>query len=129
LGIRVRRIQLRTKFFLALLGISAGLTAATLLIVEYSVRTQVRAALREQLDSSVRTYEVFEKQREETSTRSAQLIANLPYLRALMTTRDPTTIEDASIDIWRWSRSDLLVLADTTGKMAALRTNSPGVTR
>ena len=124
----MRTIQLRTKFLLSLLAISAGLTTATLLIVRYNMRAQVRDSIREDLRNAVNTYQIFEKQRQSTSTPSVRLIANLPYLRALMTTRDAATIADGSIDIWRLSGSDLLALADQTGRIQALTTNWPGFT-
>jgi len=117
----VRRIRLRTKFLLSLLAISAGLTSATLLIVSYRVQSQVRAGIREDLHNSVSTYRTFEQQQDATLTRSAELLANLPNVRALMTTRDPATIQDASQGIWQLSGSDLLVLADPTGRVLALR--------
>jgi signal transduction histidine kinase len=120
----VRKTQLRTKFLLALLAITAGLTAATLLIVSYGVRRQVRAGIREDLQNSVNTYQIFEKQRDEKSTQSARLIANLPYLRALMTTGDKATIEDGATDIWKLSQSDMMALADDSGKMAAFRSQA-----
>jgi signal transduction histidine kinase/ActR/RegA family two-component response regulator len=124
----VRNIQLRTKFLLSLLAISAGLTTATLLIVRSRVRAQVRDSIREDLRNSVNAYQIFEKQRQSTSLQSARLIANLPYLRALMTTRDVPTIADGSKDIWRLSGSDLMVLADRSGTVAALRANSSAFT-
>ncbi len=122
----MRTIRLRTKFLLSLLAISAGFTAATLFIVSYSVQKRVREGLREDLSNSVNTYESFERQREATLTRSAALLANLPNLRALMTTRDAATIQDASADVWRLSGSDLLVLADRAGNVVALRTTATG---
>jgi signal transduction histidine kinase/ActR/RegA family two-component response regulator len=124
----VRHIQLRTKFLLSLLAISAGLTTATLFIVRYTMRNQVRESIQEDLRNSVNTYQTFEKQRQATSAQSARLIANLPYLRALMTTRDTATIADGAIDIWRLSGSDLLVLASQTGKVLALTTSGPSFT-
>ena len=121
------KFRLRTKFLLSLLAISAGLTAATLLIVSYNVRKRVRESIREDLRNSVNTYQSFAIQREEALTRSAILLANLPNVRALMTTDDNATIQDASADIWKLSGSDLLVLANRSGKVAALRTNRPGL--
>src|SRR5262249_12724814 len=56
-------------------------------------------------------------------------LANLPSLKALMTTRDAATIQDASTDIWRLAPSDLFVLADPTGTVAAIHTSIPGITR
>ena len=121
-GQSVTKIRLRTKFLLSLLAISTGLTAATLLIVSYSVQKRVRENIRSDLRNSVNTYKGFESQREEALTRSAALLANLPNVRALMTTEDAATIEDASTDVFRLSGSDLLVLANRTGNVAAVRT-------
>ena len=123
------KIRLRTKFLLSLLAISAGLTAATLLIVSYSVQKRVRESIREELRNSVNTYKSFEKQREESLTRSAELIANLPNVRALMTTDDAVTIQDASADIYQLSGSDLLILANRAGTVAGLRTSASGLDR
>jgi signal transduction histidine kinase/CheY-like chemotaxis protein len=125
----VSKIRLRTKFLLSLLVISAGLTTATLLIVSYTVQNRVRESIREELRASVDSYKSFERQREETLTRSAELIANLPNVRALMTTDDAATIQDASADVWNLSGSDLLVLADRAGTVAGLRTSTPGLER
>ena len=113
--------RLRTKFLLSLLAITAGLTAATLLIVSYSVRKRVRENIREDVRNSVSNYQSFQAQQEESLTRSAVLLANLPNVRALMTTEDAATIEDASADVWKLSGSDLLVLANRAGNVVAVR--------
>ena len=120
-------IRLRTKFLLSILAVSAGLMAATLLIVSYSVRKRVRESIREELRNSVNTYQSSEKQRQDTLARSASLLAQLPNVRALMTTEDNATIQDASADVWRLSGSDLLVLANRAGNVNALRASSVGV--
>jgi signal transduction histidine kinase/CheY-like chemotaxis protein len=125
----VRKIRLRTKFLLSLLAISAGLTAGTLFIVGYNVQKRVRENILEDLRNSVNTYESFDRQRQETLTRSAQLLANLPNVRALMTTRDANTIQDGSADVWRLSGSDLLVMADRSGNLLALRADAAGFAR
>ncbi len=125
-GFFLRNFKLRTKFLLSLLAITTGLTTATLLIVRYSVQSRVRESIREDLRNSVNTYKSFEQQRDLALTRSASLIANLPNVRALMTTRDEATIQDASYDIQRLSGSDLLVLADRTGIVTAVRSARTG---
>ena len=121
-GLFLQKIRLRTKFLLSLVAISTCLTAAALLIVSYSVQKRVRQSLGEDLRDSLKTYQSFESQREEALTRSAALLANLPNVRALMTTEDAATIEDASADVWKLSGSDLLVLANRTGNISAVRT-------
>ncbi len=122
------KIRLRTKFLLSLVVISSGLMTATLLTVRYSVQKQVRASLRDDLRNSVNTYQKFEQQSDETLTRSAQLVANLPNLRALMTTHDIPTIQDASGDIWQLSGADFMVLVDPECKVMALRAGSKDLT-
>ena len=123
----MRTLRLRTKFLLSLVAISAGLTVATLLIVRYSVQKQVRRAIRDDLDTSVNTYRSFELQREISLTHAAELVANLPLVRALMTTQDAATIQDASEGIWRLSGSDLLILAGRQGNVLGLRNRTSGL--
>jgi signal transduction histidine kinase len=122
-------IRLRTKFLLSLLAISSGLTCATLLIVRHTVRLHIRKEIFGDLRNSVTTFQSFQKQREATLTRSAELLANLPSLKASMTTQDAATIQDASGDFWRLAGSDLFVLADRSGKVVAFHTATLGLTR
>jgi len=123
----VSKIRLRTKFLLSLVAITAGLTSATLLIVRYSVQKQVRRSIRDDLDTSVNTYRSFELQREIALTHAAELVANLPLVRALMTTQDGPTIQDASENIWRLSGSDLLILAGRQGNVLGMRFRGSGL--
>jgi signal transduction histidine kinase/CheY-like chemotaxis protein len=125
----VRKVRLRTKFLLSLLAITAGLSSATLLIVSYSVQKRVRENIREDLHNSVDIYQSFESQREATLKRSAQLLANLPNVRAMMTTQDSATIQDASADVWNLSGSDLMVFADRSGDVVAMRAKNASFER
>ncbi len=122
-------IRLRTKFLLWLLLSSLGLTCAALLVVRHSVGKQVRNEISTDLRNSVVTFQSVQRQRETALSRSAELLANLPTLKALMTTRDAATIQDASRDIWRLSGSSLFVLADRTGRVVALHNLKSGFTR
>src|SRR2546427_5244395 len=123
------RIRLRTKFLLLSALISIAITCAALLIVRHSVQIEVRRQIAGDLVNSVSTFQNFLRQREATLTRSAELIASLPNLRALMTTQHTATIQDASSDLWRIAGSDLFVLADRAGNVVALHTPTPGFTR
>jgi signal transduction histidine kinase len=123
------KLRMRTKFLLSMLLISAGLTSTSLLLVRHSVQWQVKKEIFSDLRNSVSTFQNFQQERELTLTRSADLLADLPNLRALMTTHDQATIQDASTDLWRLAGSDLFVLADRDGKVAALHTTTPGFSR
>src|SRR2546429_3176568 len=123
------RGKLRTKFLLSLVIVSASLTWATLLIVRHRVRLRVRDEIFEGLRNSVVTFQSLQGQRERMIERSAALLANLPSLKAVMTTEHEATIQDASTDFWRLAGSDLFVLADRSGKLAALDTATSGFRR
>ena len=123
------KLRLRTKFLLSFLLISSALTCGTLLIVQHQVTLQLRGDISGDLRNSVAAFQDFQRQRELSLTHSAELLANLPNLRAMMTTQDAPTIQDASAEIWRLAGSELFLLADRTGKVAALHTATPGFTR
>ena len=123
------KLRMRTKFLLSMLLISAGLTCTSLLLVRRSVQGQVKKEIFADLHDSVSTFQNFQRERELTLTHSAELLADLPPLRAQMTTQHEATIQDASNALWRLAGSDLFVLADRTGRVVALHTASPGLTR
>ena len=55
-------------------------------------------------------------------------MANLPVLKALMTSRHPPTIQDASGDLFRLSGGDLFALVDDTNHIVGFHTRAPGLT-
>jgi signal transduction histidine kinase len=123
------RVRLRTKFLLSMVLITAGLTSLSLLLVRQSVRSEVQREIFSDLRNSVSTFQNFHREQQTTLSHSADLLADLPNLRALMTTNHEATIQDGSTPLWRLAGSDLFVLADRSGKVVALHTNSPGFTR
>ncbi len=127
--VTVLKGRLRTKLLVPLVLATMCVTWATLLLVRQRVRVRVRQEIFEALQNSVVTFQNFQHQREVTLARSAALLANLPNLKALMTTRHAATIQDASTDFWRQIGSDLFVLADRTGKLMALHTATSSLTR
>ncbi|HZR58065.1 MAG TPA: HAMP domain-containing sensor histidine kinase [Terriglobales bacterium] len=122
------KLRLRTKFLLSMLLISAGLTSISLLLVRHRVDAQIRKEIFADLQNSVSTFQNFQRERETTLSHSADLLADLPNLRAMMTTHHQATIQDASSDLWRLAGSDLFVLADRSGVVVALHTSSNGFT-
>jgi signal transduction histidine kinase len=109
--------------------ITAGLTAMSLLVVRHNMERHVREGIVQDLRNSVITFQNFQHDREVMLTRSAELVADLPNMRSIMTSHDPATIQDASKDVWQLTGSDLFALADRNGKVVALHTRSPGFTQ
>src|SRR5450631_3872949 len=95
------KLRLRTKFLLSMLLISAGLTSGSLLLVRRTVQHQIKNEISADLQNSVTTFQNFQREREVTLSHSADLLADLPNLRALMTTQDEATIQDGSDSLWR----------------------------
>jgi signal transduction histidine kinase len=112
-----------------MLLITAGLTTTSLLLVRHSVQGNIRQEIAVDLRNSVGTFGIFQRQRELMLTRSAELLADLPITRSIMTSRDPVTIQDASQDVFHNAKSDLFVLVDRSGKVVALHTRTAGFNR
>ncbi len=123
------RVRLRTKFLIAMLLTSAGLTAVSLLIVQRTVENQVRRGLGNDLANSVETFRNVQREREASLARSAELMADIPSLKALMTSHHPPTIQDASREMFRLSGGDLFALLDPADQFVGFHTKSPGITR
>ena len=127
-------MRLRSKFLLAMLLISAGLTSTSLLVVRRLVETHLRNQILQDTRNSVATFRNAQAQRESALQNTAALMANLPILRALMTSGDPMTIQDASADLFRLaaepaggrSAAHLFVVADRAGVVMGLHDNGAG---
>src|SRR5579859_2888647 len=122
-------VRLRTKLILSLILISSGLATSTVLIVRHEVQKRAQDDIDEALRNSVVTFQNFQREREATLARSAGLLADLPILRALMTTEHAATIQDGSADLWQLAKSDLFFLADSEGRVVALHTSAQGFSR
>jgi len=123
------RLRLRTKFLIAMLLTSAGLTAVSLLIVQHTVANHVRGGLSSDLADSVQTFSNLQREREADLARLAELMADLPSLKALMTSRHAPTIQDGSREMFHLSGGDLFALIDPSNQIVGFHTKSPGITR
>jgi signal transduction histidine kinase len=122
------RLRLRTRFLLSMLLITTGLTTTSLLLVQRSIRSNVRQSIAVNLKNSVAAFQDFRHERETMLTSDVALLADLPITRSIMTAPDPVTIQDASRAVWQIASSDLFVLVNASGKVVALHTKTPGFT-
>ena len=112
-----------------MLLITTGLTTISLLLVQRSIRSNVRQSIAVNLRNSVAAFQDFRHERETMLTSDVALLADLPITRAIMTGSDPFTIQDASQGISQIAASDLFVLIDRSGRVVALHTKTPGFTK
>ena len=126
--VQLPRLRLRTRFLLSMLLITTGLTTTSLLLVQRSIRSNVRQSIAVNLKNSVAAFQDFRHERETMLTSDVALLADLPITRAIMTGSDPVTIQDASRAVWQIASFDLFVLVNSNGQVVALHTKTPGFT-
>ena len=112
-----------------MLLITAALTTTSLFLVQRSIRNNVRQSIAVNLRNSVAAFQDFRHERETMLTSDVALLADLPITRAIMTSPDPVTIQDASQDISQIAASDLFVMVDRKGQVVAVHTKTPGFTK
>ncbi len=115
----LRLSRMRTLLLVALLALSVGLTILSLIVVRITLDRQIQRDLASDLQHSVATYRNIQRQRNVTLARESALLADLPSLKALMTTEDVRTIQDGGKDFWQLSGLDLFQLYDRGGALVA----------
>ncbi len=112
-------VRTRVLLLTSLVLIVTGTTASSLLIVRSRLRQHVREGLTADLRHSVETFQDLARLRLAALDQESALLASLPSLKALMTSNDPRTIADDSIEFWHTSGNDLFGLADADGRVLA----------
>jgi signal transduction histidine kinase len=118
--------RLRTQLFIATLLIICGLTGALLLIIRHTVSVETDREVRDGTEASVRAFESVQRQREQQLSRTAAMLADLPIVKAQMTTEHALTIQDASTSWWKLSGSDLFILALPDRRVVAFHVTKSG---
>jgi signal transduction histidine kinase len=114
------RLRLQTQLLVSTLLIICALTGAILLIVRHTVSRQIDSQVKDSTEASIREFEIVQRQLQAQLSRTAALLAEIPTLKALMTTHDIPTIQDGSVPFWNLAGSDLFLLADPAGRVVAL---------
>ena len=123
------RLRLQSQLLLSTLLIICALTGAILLIIRHTVRTQIAGQVKYSTDASIQEFGTVQRQLQLQLSRTASLLAEIPTLKALMTTRDAPTIQDGSTPFWKLAGSDLFLLADPEGRVVALDVTQKGLNR
>jgi signal transduction histidine kinase len=127
-GSLMASLRLRTQLLVATLLIICPLTGALLFIVRYAVRSEIAKQVQENTGTSLRAFESVQRDRQLQLSRTAAMLAELPTLKALMTTQHALTIQDASDPFWKLAGSDLFLLANTRGEVLGFHVAKAGWT-
>ena len=121
------RLRFRTQLLLSMFAVACILTAATLLVVRYSIRSEIEGQAQSGLSESVQAFQQVQREQASELRRTAALIAELPTFKAMMSTEHAPTIQDASAAFWNLSGADLLVLAGSDGQVKAFQAGPGGM--
>jgi signal transduction histidine kinase len=113
----MRQLRMRTTLLIALFSLSIGLSTLGLLIIRIHIQNQIQKELASDLARSVISFQQQESQQLAMLEREASLLANIPSLKALLTTQDDRTIADGSLDFWKLSGSGFFALLRQDGKL------------
>lgn len=113
-------MRMRTLLLIPLLLIPILLTSASLLVLRRQMQRQMRESVAADLSHSTATNRNLAQQRRASLGREALLLAYQPSLRALMTTRDPRTIQDEGGAYAQLSGADLFALLSPSGTVNAV---------
>lgn len=115
----LHRLRMRTALLVPLLIVFVGWTLLSILTLRIIVEQQTKNDLSLDLSHSISTYFNLQHQHHDLMLQQASLIADLPTIKALMTSGDRQTIQDGSADYWHTSKSDLFVLFNPDFDIAA----------
>jgi signal transduction histidine kinase len=120
-------LRLRSQLFIAALIIILALTGSLLFFIRHTVNKEVQKQVREGTEESIHAFESVQRERELQLSRTAAMLADLPSLKALMSTEHALTIQDGSEAFWKLAGSDLFVLARPDKEVVALHMTRPGL--
>ena len=115
-------LRLRTKFLLSMVLVIAGLTWVVLLVVRQTVQERARQELATSAHNSLMIFEILQHQRQVVMSRKADLLATSAFL----SNSDASEFTDSTNNPLNTSSSDLIALADPSGKVVALHTTHSG---
>jgi signal transduction histidine kinase len=120
-AVRDRGPGVRTQLLLilAMSLITAGATLVSMLAIRGPLQSLFAQELSSDLDQSLAIFETMQAQHLAALDRENALLADLPSLKALMTTSDERTIQDGGVEFWKVSGDDLFALADRDGNVKA----------
>jgi signal transduction histidine kinase len=121
---RKRGIRTYALLVLGMAVVTLIVTSLCVSIIRNRWQAQVTEDLSQDLEHSVTAFQDLQGERLGALERENALLAELPTLKALMTSGDDLTIQDGAAEFWHISGTDLFALADSGNRIVAAYTNS-----
>src|ERR1019366_9926548 len=118
----MRPLRMRTTLLIALFALSIGLSTLGLFIIRIHIQNQIQKQLASDLARSVISFQQQERQQLAMLERQSSLLANIPSLKALLTTQDDRSIGDGSLDFWKLSGASFFALLRQDGRLITYST-------
>ncbi|MGB9431476.1 MAG: HAMP domain-containing protein, partial [Candidatus Acidiferrum sp.] len=113
-------LRLRTKFLLSMVLVIAGLTGVSLLVVRHTVQEHAHQELTNSAHNSLVMFQILQHQRQLLMSHKADLLATSAFL----SDDDANSFTDSTNNPLDTSQTDLMALADASGKILALHARS-----
>lgn len=110
-----RGVRTRVLLIAAMALVIATASLASLLLIRHRLRNEITEGFSHDLQRSVVTFQDLQRQRLNSLDRENALLADLPSLKALMTSPDTATVRNGAIEFRNVSGNDLFALADMEG--------------
>lgn len=130
-GVTLRLKQgIRTHILLVIVMalVTTVVTGLCGFLVRHQLRREITENFTEDLSHSVTNFEDMQAERLAALDRENSLLADLPTLKALMTSGDDITIQDGAVEFWDISGDDLFALANSNGRIVAAYTKGQSTT-
>lgn len=121
---RKRGIRTYALLVFAMALVIVIVTSLCLLLIRHRLQAQITNDLSQDVEHSVSAFQNLQAERLAALDRENSLLAELPTLKALMTSGDDLTIQDGAAGFWEISDADLFALADESGRVVALYTGT-----
>lgn len=119
---KARGLPTRLMLVASLVLVITSITFSSLWVVRNRLQTQVLNEFSSDLLQSANTFRASDAERLAALRHENALLADLPSLKALMTTGDANTVVDGGVRFWTVAGSDLFALADSDAQIVAVYT-------
>jgi len=124
---RKKGIRTYALLVLGMAAVTLIVTSLCALIIRDRWRAQVTEGVTNDLEHSVTAFENLQAERLGALERENALLAELPTLKALMTSGDDLTIQDGAVEFWQIGGTDLFAIADPRDRVVAAYAKSGAV--